>query len=61
MTILKKIPQYYNELVNDGETYVFCADAYFDEWLINNHPELNYDVKPCADYYERTKFYLINK
>ena len=56
---MQKIPQYYQELVNNGETYVSWADVYFDEWLIKNHPELNYDVKPCADYMERTKFFLI--
>lgn len=58
---MQKIPQYYQELVNNGETYVSWADEYFDEWLIKNHPELNYDVKPCADYMERTKFFLVMK
>lgn len=55
---IKNIPKYYQELVNNGETYVNWADKYFDEWLIENHPELDYDIKPCADYYERTKFFL---
>ena len=55
---IKKIPQYYNELVNKGETYVSWADEYFDNWLIKNHPELEYDVRLCADYMERTKFSL---
>ena len=56
---INKIPKYYQELINNGETYVSWADAYFDEWLIKNHPELNYDVKICADYMERTKFFLV--
>ena len=56
---IKKFPQYYEELVNNGKTYVSCADASFDEWLIKNHPELNYDVQICADYFERTKFFLV--
>ena len=55
---IKKIPQYYQELINNGETYVSWADKYFDNWLIENHPELEYDVKICADYMERTRFSL---
>jgi hypothetical protein len=50
----------FQELMETGKTMISSADKDFDEWLIENHPEVNYGVKPCADFYERTKFYLIN-
>jgi hypothetical protein len=51
-------PKYFEELMNNGEVMIGCADKSFDLWLIQNHPEVEYDLRPCADYYERTKYYL---
>lgn len=51
--------KYYEELNTKGEVFVKYADEDFDAWLRQKHPELNYHVRLCADWYERTKFYKV--
>lgn len=53
-----KIPQYFNELMNTGETYVSYCDDDFYKFLQDKG--IKFNVKVCADYFERTKFTLLN-
>lgn len=55
----QRIPQYYDELMNKGVVYVEWCDDDFYELL--QRKGIKFSVRPCADFYERTKFELLKE